>query len=127
MPTIDARLHWNHTKVFLKQGERYDVTVPPGQEWRDSGVKCGPEGFTNLLVALFKPWLRVRTVHGRRAQFFTLIGTIGESLKHAFIIGNGAQFTAAADGELVCFANDVNWAYSNNKGSIEILIKPSTS
>ena len=125
MPTIHARPRWNHTNVILKQGDTYDVQVPPGQQWRDSGVKCGPDGFTNLLVAPFTPLLRVRAVNGQRARFFTLIGTIGESLRHAFIIGNGTKFTAAADGELVCFANDVPWAYFNNKGSIEIQVRPS--
>jgi hypothetical protein len=125
MQKIDAHLRWNHTGIFLKQGQRYDVGVPPGQQWRDASFTCGPEGYTNLLVAPFTPFLRVRTANGRRARFFTLIGTIGESTKHAVIIGNGTYFTAGADGELVCFANDVAWAYFNNKGSIEIQVKPS--
>lgn len=124
MPTIEARLRWNHTSIVLQQDKRYRINVPPGQEWRDASFKCGPDGYTNLLTAPFTPFLRVRTAQGRRARFFTLIGTIGESTTHAFIIGNGTEFTAGANGELVCFANDVSWAYFNNRGSIKIMIEP---
>ena len=127
MPTIEACLPWNHTNITLEQGKRYRVKVPPGQQCRDASCKCGPDGYTSLLVAAFTPFLRVRRAHGRKARFFTLIGTIGESIKHAFIIGNGTDFTATANGELVCFANDVPWAYFNNRDSIKIMIEPITA
>ena len=67
--------------------------------------------------------LRVKGHASRKAEYFTLIGTIGESIEHAFVIGAGpCVFTAPISGELVCFANDLDPAYWNNFGSMKLSI-----
>lgn len=112
MLMIDPSVRWNHTGVQLQRGRRYRIRMPIGQRWRDLCFKCRPEGYTNLLVAPFTPFLRVRGAQRQSARFFTRIGTIGGSTQDAFIIGG--------DGELVCFANAVPWANRNNYDSIKI-------
>jgi hypothetical protein len=122
--TVQANDPWFDTGIQLRRGLTYRIEVPPGQTWIDWFVKCGPEGRTTSLQKLFHRRLRVRQEGQRRAEFFTLIGTIGRSLEHAFIIGAGPRTcTAVMDGPLVCFANDVPWAYWNNRGAIDINVK----
>jgi hypothetical protein len=115
------------TKVPLRRGVTYRIDVPPGQHWVDWFVRCGPEGKTTWLQSPFRPLLRVRAEGDRRAEFFTLIGTVGRTLDHAFIIGAGPRiFRAPTDGNLFCFANDVPGAYWNNRGAITIHVTEET-
>lgn len=118
---MPAAERWFHTGFHLEKGARYRITVPPGQVWTDWFVKNGPEGSTTLLQRFFRHRLRFPPARDPRAESFTLIGAIGESLEHAFVIGAGpCDFTAPASGELVCFANDLWSAYWNNKGSVRL-------
>jgi hypothetical protein len=118
MIRIDAATRWNYTGYPLRKGLTYRFVVPPGQTWRDWYVISGPDGYSRWYLAPFIPLLRVTSTVNGRPRFFTLIGAVGPSVEDAFIIGNGTTHTATADGELVCFANDVPWAYSNNRGAI---------
>lgn len=120
---VCARKLWNRTGVQLTAGTRYRVEVPPGQTWTDWWIKYGPEGGTRGLQHLTARWLRVKGDETGRAEYFTLIGTIGESLDHAFVIGKGPrEFIAPISGEFVCFANDLENAYWNNRGSMTLTI-----
>ena len=119
--SIPANDPWFDTGVPLRQGVTCRIDVPPGQEWTDWYVRCRPEGRTTWFQGLFRRWLRVAAEGERRAEFFTLVGTVGRSLRHAFLIGAGPRtFVPPVDGNLVCFANDVPWAYWNNRGKITI-------
>lgn len=120
---VPAKERWFHTGYALEKDARYLITVPLGQIWIDWFVKNGPNGSTTRLQKLFRHCLRFSPDRDPRAEFFTLIGTIGESLQHAFVIGAGpCDFPAPATGELVCFANDIWPAYWNNKGAMKLTI-----
>lgn len=119
---IQSTEKWCHTGLQLEAGRSYTITVPPAQTWHDASLEYNAAGGTSSLQWWFRPCLRVKKdAQGHRAEFFTLIGTVGESLKHAFVIGLGPrEFTAPVSGELVCFANDCPFAYGNNSGSLLI-------
>lgn len=105
---MPAAERWFHTDFLLEKGSCYRVTVPAGQVWTDWYVKNGPQGSTTFLQKPFRHCLRFSPERDPRAEFFTLVGTISESLEYAFIIGAGpCNFTAATSGEFVCFANDI--------------------
>ena len=72
-------------------------------------MRYGPEGgITGPLQKLFASKLRFKGDDRTRADYFTLIGTIGGSLEHAFVIGAGPlDFISPASGELGSFANEV--------------------
>ena len=118
---IPSRQRWAHTAFALTAGKTYRIEVPPGQHWWDLYIRYGPQGgTTGPLQRALAGKLRFK---GAKAEYFTLIGTIGESLEHAFVIGEGpCTFTAPASGELVCFANDLDSAYWNNFGAIKLTI-----
>lgn len=118
---IESTEIWNSTKVVARKGATYRFDVPEDATWKDSIVRCGPRGFFNL-VDPFRIKLRVKKAHGKKARYFTLIGTIGQTLEHAFIIGSGCTYTAEADGEFYCFANDALGHYDNNHGAITVSI-----
>lgn len=120
---VVSKKRWNPTGMLLEAGRRYRITVPVGQTWVDWKIRSGPEGKTSWLQFIFRPWLRLKKENGRRAEFFTLIGTIGMSDERAFIIGKGPRdIRPTVSGELFCFANDVDSdsAYANNRGEMRI-------
>jgi hypothetical protein len=120
---VPAAERWFHTGFTLEYGARYRITVPAGQVWTDWYVTNGPQGSTTFLQKAFRHCLRLSPASDPRAEFFTLVGTIGESLEYAFIIGAGpCDFTAPTSGEFVCFANDIWPAYWNNHGSMRLSI-----
>jgi hypothetical protein len=124
---VCARKRWNHTGVQLEVGASYRIDVPPGQHWNDMYLRYGPEGgTTGPIQKHFADKLRFKGDERMKAEYFTLIGTIGESLDHAFVIGAGPiDIIAPISGELVCFANDVPQAYWNNSGQIMFTVTAS--
>lgn len=123
---VSSELLWSPTDFEVVAGMRYRIEVtPPEQTWKDWTLTYDANGGTSFLQRFFRPCLRVKSEGGRRAEFFTLIGTIGKSLEHAFIIGIGPrEWTAPISGTLFCFANDCSFAYGNNEGSIDVTITP---
>ena len=120
---VPAKERWYHTGCALERDAEYLIEVPLGQAWTDWWVRNGPQGSANWLQRPFRPWLRFPRQRDPRADFFTLIGTIGESMDHAFVIGAGPRrFQAPVSGELVCFANDLWLAYGNNKGEMRFIL-----
>jgi hypothetical protein len=121
---VPASERWYHTGFNVERGERYRFTVPPGQRWHDWYIPSGPEGYADKLVnRLTRPLLRVKSLNGVPIRFFALIGTVGEDLATAFVIGGGCEWIATASGELVCFANDVGFAYWNNRGTMTFTVE----
>ena len=122
--TVPARERWHYSGVQLVAGTSYHIEVPGAQYWHDMHLRFGPEGgTTGPFQKLAASKLRFKGDARVRAEYFTLIGTIGESLEHAFVIGAGPlDFVSPATGELVCFANDVPQAYWNNFGQITFTI-----
>ena len=58
------------------------------------------------------------------ARYFTLIGCIDEddTVANCFAAGASHEFTAQKTGNLFFFANDVDYAYWNNSGSVSVTI-----
>lgn len=121
--TVPAKQRWYHTEYMLERDASYYFSVPAGQTWKDWFVKNGPAGGTTAIQRPLRGHLRFPPDRDPRAEFFSLIGTIDESLAHAFLIGAGpCAFTAPISGELVCFANDIWPAYWNNRGEMQLTI-----
>ncbi len=111
---------WNPTGIQLKKGVRYRFAVPAGQVWKDGWIRCGPEGYWRWYLAPFQQHRRVP-----QANWFALIGTIGQSEANPILIGAGlSAYEPNQDGELFCFANDAPFAYNNNSGSIILEVYP---
>jgi hypothetical protein len=122
---------WNPSGISLLAGKRYEIKpLSSGeflQKWQDSWITCGPEGWegaigkfsSDMLSAL----LRVKDLGGTPQRYFALIGCVGMSLQHAFLIGNGCDIVPQVDGELFAFANDAERAYGNNHGQIVVTVR----
>ena len=118
---VPSRQRWAHTGFALTSGKTYRIDVPTGQHWWDLYIRYGPQGGTT--GPLQRALAGKLSVKSAKAEYFTLVGTIEESLKNAFVIGAGlCTFTAPASGELVCFANDLDSAYWNNFGTMKLAI-----
>jgi hypothetical protein len=117
---IFAIKKWNHTGFQLEEDREYRF-VATGQ-WIDWFITYGPDGGTsgvNLFLRLFERFRRRPT-----DKWFALIGGVGEDESSTFLIGSSTpRFKATNTGELTCYANDVPWAYGNNKGSIQLTVE----
>jgi len=123
---VKAAEKWNKTGIVLEKGKTYKFEARG--EWVDKDMRTTANGFTTEDYYTEHPSELIRILMGflekyRRipqANWFTLIGTIGKTTKTHFIIGTEKTYKAVQDGELFCFANDVSFAYENNKGELEL-------
>ena len=98
------------TQILLTPGATYKITSDG--KWKDGQMKpVGPEGWWFLP---FHPFNRIPF-----RKMFILSGSVGASLKHAFIIGRDKTWTAPAtlnhDRVLMLFPNDWDSKYGNNR------------
>ena len=98
------------TQILLTPGATYKITSEG--KWKDGQMKgVGPEGWWFLP---FHPFNRIPF-----RRMFILSGSVGASLKHAFIIGRDKTWTAPAtlrrDRVLMLFPNDWDSKYGNNR------------
>ena len=123
--TIEARTKWNHTGYRLQAGVAYDFTATG--EWIDLDIPYTPDGgpsssgkpIQRLVLRLTESFRR-----RKKDNWFALIGAVGEDESTTFLIGSSLKnFVPIQDGELTCYANDVGWAYFNNKGSVTLTVK----
>jgi len=118
--TIWARAYWNDTGVFVRGGERYRLQAEGC--WRDMFIRAGPDGYDT-------PWYSIAQRFATRlrrvpyARWFALIGAIRGAKESMFVIGTETQALIAANGTLMCFANDVPGFYWNNCGAISLSIE----
>lgn len=112
--TIQAQPKWNDTGIRLMPG-RYRFEA--AGSWADWFVKCGPDGYHSLLLLMFEQQRRVP-----RAPWFALIGSIGRDEAGAFVIGKAVERDVTDEGDLCCFANDVDAMYWNNQGAVELTV-----
>ena len=119
---IDSRVRWVRTGITLRAGRTYRLTA--AGTWTDKAKSCGPEGYpsrdypdraTRWFLRCFW-WTRRK----RCAPWLALIGALDSDRRKRFVIGTAKTFTAPADGELLCFANDAYTAYGNNCGSVRL-------
>ena len=117
---ISAKEKWNHTGFVLEAGGIYRFMAEG--RWTDWTIVYGPDGGesgSNFFLRLFE-----RSRRSPKHNWFALIGGIGEDDATTFLIGSlNPHFTAVCGGELTCFANDVPFAYFNNKGSVILTIE----
>jgi hypothetical protein len=113
---IHAKKFWNHTVIGLKVGQQYLLKAEG--KWIDWYIETDANGYSRWYLRPYEIFRRMR-----RENWFALIGTIGESLNNAFLIGMGpTDYMPPISGELVCFANDMPGFYWNNYGSVQLTV-----
>ncbi|MCZ6690631.1 MAG: glycerophosphodiester phosphodiesterase family protein [Planctomycetota bacterium] len=112
---VYARLLLNETGFRIKEGKTYEFDADA--EWVDGPILTDANGFSRWYLA---PWWFLRRVPS--AKWFALMGQIGEN-GEPFVIGKNSSLTAEASGELLMFANDVRFHYSNNCGFLEVTVR----
>lgn len=125
--TVKSELKYNWSAVSLEAGGTYKIEVaPPDQLWLDGGIECDGNGWDSERL----PWLKekiVERLEKRRrlpeANWFELVGALGDEDDTLFRIGTGGQYTAPSNADLYLFANDLKSKYGNNKGSLEVRIE----
>jgi hypothetical protein len=115
--TVRAPELWNHTGVAIEKSETYLLEVQGDQHWVDAWIVTGADGYRWWPLTLAEGLRRVP-----RANWFALVGTLDGRPETAWVIGRCARYTAAASGELVCFANDMPGMYWNNWGSLVLTV-----
>jgi hypothetical protein len=126
--TVDSKNKLNRAGVGLERGGVYEFTIGAEQRWKDREFVCDADGWRSedldwpkrLLVKVFERWRRVP-----KADWFVLIGTIGEQDDLSFVIGTGGpnrHHTAQVTGELYCYANDLPSMYGNNSGCLKVAV-----
>lgn len=122
-----AHKRYNHTGLYLQAGQRYRIEVPGEQQWRDAGIACDAEGWNRgdiqkgikeLFIQASEPFRRCPD-----ADWFCLVGTIGDCDDHCFKVGREQTFEAPATGELCLFANDLDRFYGNNMGKLKVTVE----
>ncbi len=126
---VRAPEQYSWSGVRVESGGYYVFVVPAKQQWRDKKIKCGPEGWQSEQL----PWYKeaaIRLFEARRrcpkANWFELVGAVGDDGKNFFRIGRGGQdstYQPPEDGELFAFANDLRTMYGNNHGKIEVVVR----
>ena len=127
--TVFAKHQFNWSGVRVVAGGRYVFEIPDGEKWKDKCIVCGPDGWLSEDL----PWYKeefVELLEGRRrvpkANWFELIGSIGDDEDLYFRIGkggDGAPYDAPEDGELYAFANDLRSMYGNNAGELSVTVR----
>lgn len=116
---ISSRDVWGATGVSLKQGSRYFFRA--SGTWWDAWISCDANGYNRAYMNRFKDGLRCKL---EGATWFTLIGSIGQSDRVLFVIGDGSRvqegWVAPEDGPLCAFANDKQRWYWNNLSFITL-------
>lgn len=122
---IRADRYWNDTGVRLARGMRYRARVVNGlgEPLRDASFQArgiSGEDWNSL------PHRTAELFHGKRrddARWFALVGTVDR--EHPWLVKDGEPFTAPADGNLVCYFNDVALEifYRNNSGWVVLDIE----
>lgn len=112
---VHADAKWNDTTLQLRKGERYDLRA--ARNWYDASICSSADGYPSGSL-FFRLCERFRRVP--KANWFALIGGIGQTGSGAFVIGHACEFEATEDGILYCFANDLPFMYWNNSGWLEL-------
>lgn len=117
-----ARENLNPSGVVLSVERVYDLEVVEIEDWRDWTIRTDADGFEKWYMAPFRSLRRVPA-----GRWFQLAGQIGNDDSTTFLIGSALKgFKPSTTGELQVFANDVRWAYANNKGSLRLRISCTT-
>lgn len=114
---IRAHEFWNRTGLLVNPNERFRITA--AGDWVDLYLHHGPDGdpSPNFYLRAFEKDRRLPA-----ENWFVLAGAIDANRATVFRIGSLTIYTAAAAGELTCFANDVEGFYWNNWGFVTMTV-----
>jgi hypothetical protein len=114
---VHSRLKLEDTTLLVCPGETYRFEA--SGRWFDASTSSGPSGYTspNGMFGLLERLRRFR-----KANWFALIGAVGQDLSTAFVIGEKAEIDIKEDGILYCFANDLPFMYWNNSGWVKVTV-----
>ena len=121
---VMAHQYHNRTGVLLERGRNYSFKVKPGQKWKDGGIECDADGWKRdrpdigwikeLAIKSMEPFRREAD-----ADWFTLIGALGDGEREQFIIGTRTvKHLVTKSAEFCPFAQDPTRSYGNNAGRI---------
>lgn len=131
---LAARRPWAHTGLRVEKGRRYRVEVDfPKDACHPQFVKDWtipvrdltgwPEPAASSVTAkALSPLLRLRS-----APWFALVATVDRRYPQRLAPDLGpaaASYRPPATGELVCYFNDVCFAYWNNHGVVRLHLTP---
>jgi hypothetical protein len=126
--TVDSKRLFNWSGVYLERGAYYTFEPEAGKTWKDASIECDTKGWKTEELSWLKENIVEHFEDNRRcpdADWFELIGTIGDDDSKLFRIGKGGPnktYQAVDSGELYAFANDLISKYGNNEGSIDVTI-----
>lgn len=122
-----STLKYNWSGIKVIEGQVYQFSFIKKDTWQDGDIECGPEGWTSNQLPGLKEFFVEKIESLRRkadANWFELIGALGDDDDDLFRIGNGSQlYTATKNSDLYLFANDLQSKYGNNNGSLKVTIK----
>ena len=123
---VFAKLKYNWSGVRLLKGNKYIFNVTQDDTWKDANIVCGPGGWESDDLPWYKEGVVQFAERYRRlpsANWFALVGALGDEDDELFLIGDGNEpYTAARDAELYLFANDLPSKYDNNKGWLTVTV-----
>jgi hypothetical protein len=117
MTVIDSRFKWNDTKVDVVGGLSYSYKA--NGTWKDWTIECDANGYSRFYLDLFSFLKRTPS-----ARWFQLVASVDKQPTHTIVLGISGRFVAPTTGRLWVYANDAPFAYGNNTGSIDLIIKP---
>jgi len=128
VPVMAHQFH-NRTGILLEKGHSYSFKVKPNQKWKDGGIECDADGWKRNRAGI--GWIKELAIKGmepyRReedADWFKLIGAVGDSDREQFIIGTKlVKHLIQKSDEFCPFANDLKRMYGNNEGRIYLTVK----
>jgi hypothetical protein len=116
MIRVSSEIKWNDTEIDLIEGHCYKCTTDG--LWKDWFIECSADGYSNFLLDIIN-W----TKRNPKSKWFQLIGVISTDLNYTIALGTNYPFTAKKSGRLWVYANDADFAYFNNHGEIDLIIK----
>ena len=114
--SVNSLYKWNDSPQHYSAGQIISIAVVPAdQVWHDWYIDSTADGYDSI----YAPMSRYP-----KAKMFELVCCVGQQIDDSCdIVGvyNGS-FKIQKDGVISCFANDVDFMYSNNSGSISVQI-----
>jgi len=130
--TVYANRKMNRSYVYANKGENYYFELDMGQIWFDSGIGCGPGGWTRESEDF--PWFQsipIKFMENERpcpgADWFELLGMVGKRDHKPFQVLQHLSLDNCLGikdftGEFFFFANDLEERYGNNLGLIQVKV-----
>jgi hypothetical protein len=93
--------------------------------WVDCFIPCNADGYLDALNFSMDTIFGQNTKRRVSAKWFQLVGEIkgDQDIVHEINLGVEGTFPSPASGRLYVFANDVDFAYWNNFGCVELHIE----